>query len=70
MPNFMTILFQTSEITWNKQTDTQTGTQTDKQTDKANYYVDISRYIDVLHATVAIRCIIGPQHNQAEVRNG
>ena len=36
MPNFMIVRFQTSEITWNKQTDT----QTDRQTDKANYYVD------------------------------
>ena len=36
MPNFMIVRFQTSEITWNKQTDR----QTDKQTDNVIYYVD------------------------------
>ena len=31
MPNFKTARFQTSEITWNKQTDKQTDRQTDRQ---------------------------------------
>ena len=40
MLNFMIVRVQTSEITWNKHTNTQTRTQTYTQTDNAPYYID------------------------------
>ena len=54
MPNFMIARFQTSEITWRRQT----NRQTDKQTDKAIYIVDLGDiYLLSIDGSINMICI-------------